>query len=182
MKPICLACSSPLQNAPFSLSIKLNDISLPAPFMPCQVPPEMQADLDVTNVCVEWGRDLWKQKQTLRHPHFNPILLEGPASMRRQLLWKRQWWQHSSQRDIRLETWVFCFYMNQQASSNRWEMTRKFLIMNGSFSPLWIHLIFWRAIFVLWSTMSGVIFQSKSWTELHPHTHQMAHQSAINDW
>lgn len=31
MKPICLDCSSPLQKAPFSLSIKLNDIFLPAP-------------------------------------------------------------------------------------------------------------------------------------------------------
>lgn len=51
-----------------------------------------------------------------------PHCLKGAASLRRQLLWKRQRWRRLSQRDIRFETWVFCFHMNSQAPPDRWEM------------------------------------------------------------
>lgn len=113
--------------------------------------------------CVEWGRDPWKQKQTVRHAHLDPILLEGPAASRR------------SQRDIRLETWVFWFCvpagLNRQMANQCW----------GNFSlcltrppptppppPPPPHVWYFEELYLYYSAQWVFFPQSKSGGELHP--------------
>lgn len=132
-------------------------------------------------VCVEWERDLWRQKQTLWHPHFNPALLEGPASPRRQPLWKHRWWKRSRQRDVRFETWLFCLYVNQQA----------FLRQMGNDKEMthheWQFVSGLNAFDILSSYICTIehdewyIFQSKSQTEPPP-THTPNGSSACHKW
>lgn len=102
-----------LQNAPFSLPITFNDIFLQHTLHHIkQLQRCKPTFMSKVCACVEWGRDPWKQKQTVRHAHLDPILLEGPAASR------------GSQRDIRLETWVFWFSVpagpNRQMANQCW--------------------------------------------------------------
>ena len=109
-----------LKNTPFPLPIRFNDIFLQHTLHHIkQLQRCKPTFMSKVCACVEWGRDLWKQKQTVRHAQLDPILLEGPAASRR------------SQRDIRLETWLFWFSvpagLNRQMANQCW----------GNFS-LWI--------------------------------------------
>lgn len=80
----------------------------------------------VSQVCVEQGRrPPKKRKQTPRRPNLEPpptrrFTEETAASGEKKREKKNR--QGSSQRDIRFETWVFCFHMNSQAPSDRWGM------------------------------------------------------------
>ena len=123
--------SSPAKRSIFSVH-KVKWHFPPGTLMPCQVPPEMlQADLGVTSVCVLSEKETSEGRSKQWDIH-----ISTPLCLRGLLLWGDSCFENvsgESQRDIRLETWVFCLYMNQQASSDRWEMTRKLFIMNSSF-------------------------------------------------
>ena len=83
MKPICLACSSPLQNAPFSLSIKLNDIFLPAPLCHVKYLQRCCRPTWVSRVCV------LSEKETSegRSKHWD-IHISTPYCWRGPFLWE----------------------------------------------------------------------------------------------
>lgn len=121
-------------------------------------------------VCVEWGRDLWKQKQTVRHAHLDPVLLEGPAASRR------------SQRDIRLETWVFWFSVPAGLHRQMANHCRGNFSLRITPTPPPLHVWYFEELYLYYSIQWVCFFpQSKSGAELHPQPHQMARQAAITD-
>lgn len=146
MKPICLACSSPLQNTPFSLSIKLNDIFLQAPFMPCQVPPEMQADLDVC-VCSE------KETSESRSKH-RVINISTPYCLSGLLLWEDSCFESVSGENIwakgilDLKHGCFVSIWTGKPRQTDWKWQGNYSY-ESQFFALWKHFIFWEAISVL---------------------------------
>lgn len=154
MKPICLACSAPLQNAPFSLSIKLNDISLPAPFMPCQVPPEMQADPGVTSVC--WvRRGPLKAEANTETSAFQPLI-----ASRRLLLWGDSCFENVSGEgvwakeilDLKHGCFVFTWTRRLLQTDGKW----KYLIMKGRFpSYEWFPIL-----------VSCICVEHKTWADI----------------
>lgn len=124
MKPICWACSAPLQNAPFSPSIKLNDI-FPLGALDAVSRTSGDAGRPRCHKCV-LSKEGGLRKSGSKHrgvriwsPPPHRFTEETAASGKKKREKNRQ---GSSQRDIRFETWVFCVHMNSQAPSDRWGM------------------------------------------------------------
>lgn len=100
--------------------------SLPVPLTPCQVPRCHECVLSVEGGLRKAEANT-EASEFGTPPAHSPLLHLLPvASRSRQLLRKKKErkkkLQRSSQRDIRFETWVFCFHMNSQAPSDRWGM------------------------------------------------------------
>lgn len=148
MKPICWAHYAPLQNAPFSLSIKLNDI-----FPLCALDA-------MSSTCGDAGRPqchecVLSKTGGLRKAEANTEASELGSSppchfTEETAALKKKCQCLTSQGDIRFETWVFCFHMNSQAPSDRWGM-------EISHYERQISLLFWfRCIW--WGTKRHVGF------------------------